>query len=172
MHHQCRQTLPSQSIQIRPLLPLFTSTLHIQSTICVSTLQPEPSVLTSSLFNRGHHVPLQMSIMSTASSSCCLWSYGFPSHQGENPKALLCPGPGHLLDLISYCSLFCSPCSNHVSLAAGPGTSQSFPLSRCFVLLSPPYSSFWGKSLWGLYIILISVESGLSSNLNFSETLF
>ena len=101
----------------------------------------------------------------------CLCPTGFPSHPEENPKALLCPSLGHLLDLISYHSLFCSSRSNRVSLPAGPRTSQSFPVSRCFVLPSPPSSSFWGKRLWDVYIILISVESGLSSNLSLSETL-
>lgn len=170
MHHPSRHTLPSQSVQIRPLLPLLTSTLRVQGAIYVSTLQPEPPGLTSSLLDGGRHVPPQMSIMSTASCSCCRGP-AVSHHTERNPEGPLVPWPRpplrpHLLPL----SLLLTR-SKRVSLPAGPRTSQSFPVSGRFVLLFPPYSSFWGKRLWDLHIILISVESGPSSHLSFSETL-
>ena len=76
MHHPSRHTLPSQSVQIRPLLPLLTSTLRVQGAICVSTLQPEPPGLTSSLLDGGRHVPPSVVLLLS-------WPSGFPSHREE-----------------------------------------------------------------------------------------
>ena len=126
-----------------PASPLHVHTPHPEHHLC-QHVTTRAFCAHEQPLQQGHHLPLQTSIVSTASSSSCLWSHGFPSHNGKTRRPS-CARPGHLLDLISYHSLFCSPCSNRVSLPAGPGTSQSFPLSGCFALLSPPYSSFWGK---------------------------
>lgn len=114
MHHPSRHTLPSQSVQIRPLLPLLTSTLRVQGAIYVSTLQPEPPGLTSSLLDGGRHVPPQMSIMSTASCSCCRGP-AVSHHTERNPEGPPVPWPRpplrpHLLPL-SFAHTFqaCQP---------------------------------------------------------------
>lgn len=170
MRHPSRHTLPSQRVQIRPLLPLLTSTLCVQGAICVSTLQPEPPGLTSSLLDGGHHVPPQMSIVSTAScSSCC--GPAVSHHTKRNPEGPPVPWPRpslrpHLLPLSLLLTSF-QPCQPACWASNKPVISRVKPL--CFAV--PPYSSFWGKRLWDLYIILISVESGPSSHLSFSETL-
>ena len=95
----------------------------------------------------------------------------FPITQRENPKALLCPArPSlrpHLLPLSLLLTVFqpCQPARwawNEPIIS--PVRMLCFAVSSLLFLL--------GESLCDLCIILISVESGLSSNINFSETLF
>ena len=171
MRHPCRQTLPAQSFQMGPLLPLFMSTLHIQSAsvsarwgpslLCSRAASSTGPPSSSPSERRVGGILLPLSVVPR-----------FPIAPTGKPKGAPVPRPRpslrpHLLPPSLLLTMF-QPCQP----ARWAWNKPIISSAGCFVLLPPPYSSFWGKSLRDLCIMLISVESGLSSNLSFSETLF